>query len=650
MARQAALLGAILVVVLLAVWLGGSQEPRNGAAIETSAQPTAENARESVALEFTPADVSDVTIGREPTVTVESRAVGETSAEGHAELDPRDGGELRFFVRVLARDDKAPIVGASVELLSRERSVYQEEPTSEAALAKGATDSVGLFEVRPPSWKGSELRVRAAGFGETFVEVGKGRDTPEKARVLLLSRAASLRARLLDAGGAPLADGAVQMWTESFRLATADGGLGYSPSLSDRYWTQEADLSGSCVLEDLPPDVPFHVVILRAGFVVKKDLPSLQLQAGEVREVEWRLGSGCRLEGSVIDQEGEFVPSLTLWLQRADSDDAKIFHRYSGDLILDTTTDSRGRFAFGDVSPGRCWLGPAPTREHVRAHPDPRAIAPAATVVEVAQGSSRQEVLLRVHRGIYIQGRVLDSKGRPASQTHVMGFTAAGALLSSGAGMDGRFTLGPLEPGRYRLQASSPKGARSDWTEAYGGDGEAVLVLKPGGSMSGKIRDAATGESCPGRVTAVASDARDDRSWGQESGDDGSFRFDGIPPGNYCLAVRASGGRVGITRGVSVALEREATDLVVTVAPGAALRLEYAGSSGYLMVLIRSEGVLFCVSGVAAGQSSTLAVPAGQLVVEGRWVHSDTDKTPSIETRPIHLAVGEEKELVFGEP
>jgi hypothetical protein len=131
-----------------------------------------------------------------------------------------------------------------------------------------------------------------------------------------------------------------------------------------------------------------------------------------------------------------------------------------------------------------------------------------------------------------------------------------------------------------------------------------------------------------------------------EAGDDGTFRFEGLPPGAYCLAARASGRRVGLLRDVSVLAGRELGDLVVTLVPGAEVRIKYAGKDGYIHYRIASDGVTVAGDGVPAGGSSETPVPAGRLVIECMRMGSDQEWT--VETQEIDLAVGEEKELVFG--
>jgi protocatechuate 3,4-dioxygenase beta subunit len=568
-------------------------------------------------------------------------------------LEVPTGNDLHFFLRVLAREDKVPITGASVELLRRKTQITgrvgerMQLKSNEITLAEGVTDSNGLFDLWLPSWKEPDVCVRASGFGEVLVHVGSEHNSPESARVVLLSRAASLRARVLDAGGAPVACGGVRLWTEGYHLVESDHGEIHLPSVSQREWIQDADASGLCALEGLPPDVPFHVEVLRARRAVKKDLPSLSLHAGEVREVEWRLGSGCRLEGTVVDQAGEAVREQKLWLQRADRDAPKVFELFhSGEVVVETQTDSEGRFAFADVSPGSWWLGPAAERMD-RDAPDPEAVAPMAEVVEIPEGLLRREILLRVHRGLYIRGQVLDPAGAPSPDTYVMGYTEAGAWgLSARSGSDGEFAVGPLVPGRYWLNARGWTHANSEPIEANAGDDGVILRLRAGGGLSGTIRDGATGAGCAGQLTVASCDSPE--GWQmREAEKDGAFRFDGLTPGTYCIAARASGRRVGLLRNVSVLAGGELGDLVVTLVPGAGVRIKYAGKDGYIHYRIISDGVTVAGDGVPAGGSSDTAAPAGRLVIECMRIGLDQETT--VETKEIDLAVGEEKELVFGD-
>jgi hypothetical protein len=67
---------------------------------------------------------------------------------------------------------------------------------------------------------------------------------------------------------------------------------------------------------------------------------------------------------------------------------------------------------------------------------------------------------------------------------------AEGQVLS---GADGRFSLPPLDPGRYRVTASAEGRAAASARRVAPGATDLVLVLEPGGRVAGCVRDASSG-------------------------------------------------------------------------------------------------------------------------------------------------------------
>jgi hypothetical protein len=425
------------------------------------------------------------------------------------------GDDLRYFARVLARDDRSPVAGARIEIVRSDTWYTQvgggeeQTHTEENLLASTEADADGLFELTLASWKEPDIRISAPGFAMRLLHAARGHETPEQAKVVLLARASSLRALLLDSAGAPVDEGSVRLWTESYHIGEADHGEVYLPSMREVEWTGDADVTGRCTFTELPPDVPLHVEIWRGTECVKRDLPDLSLTAGETREIEWRIGSGCTLTGLVVDQHGEPVTNQELWLQRAEYDAPRFFQAiHSGEVVVEAHTDPDGRFVFSDVSAGRWWLGPASERNDWDPV-DPSGIAPAAQVVEVLERTSVHEVQLRVYRGLYIRGLVLDPESEPAPETYLYGSNEGIAwMLSARTGSDGTFVLGPLVPGRYSLVAHGwiSGHADSDPVEASEEDLDIVLRLKAGGSLRGTVIDEATGSTCAARVTCTRMD------------------------------------------------------------------------------------------------------------------------------------------------
>lgn len=548
------------------------------------------------------------------------------------------GDDLRYFGRVLAREDERPIAGATIELVDGTKSFTPTRPD-------------GSFELSLNSWKGLELRIHAPGFGIVLVDVGTEHETLETADVVHLSRGASLHARLLDTSGASITDASIRVWTEAYLLGIAEAEDWYVPSIpesewrtnSSTSWKTSADSFGLYVLQDLPPDLPLHVEILRGEQVVKRDLPPLSVAAGEVREVDWRIGAGCLLEGIVVDQRGEVVKSRTIWLQRAEPDERPIFSPYATtDVVGESITGTDGRFAFVDVSPGTWWVGPEARREELGVF-DPEAIAPVAEVVEIVEGSARQELRLRVHRGLYIRGRVLDHAGLLVPEFGVAGFNETANLsFETKSGSDGEFALGPLVAGHYGLMAFPRTDADPRPPMASAGDEGIEVRVKFGGRVSGTVLDGATGKVCVAELTFALRGSPDRDYTTTESYVDGAFEIDGLLPGTYDVAVTASGQRVGMLSGVTVTVGSEIRNQVVTLVRGATLRLRNAGKEGSLSYRVLSGGVMIASDWIDVGGHGATAVPSGRLVIEYQLADGTSEK------KEIELAVGEERELVIG--
>jgi protocatechuate 3,4-dioxygenase beta subunit len=557
------------------------------------------------------------------------------------------GNDLRYFGRVLSREDKRPVVGAKVTLVRGEQGWAQStggqstRSATSTALAEQRTDADGRFALSLPSWRSSDIRVAAQGFALIVVQGGEDHDTLETENVVYLSRSASLTARLVDAVGISVTNGDVRLWTEAYHLGVAHHGEVYLPAVEDPEWNAATDSSGTCSFPELPPDVPLHVELTRDGEKAKRDLPPLSLSPGDAREVVWTIGSGALLEGTVVDQRGQIVRDRAIWLQRADVDTPRFFQPFhSGEEIEETKTDAEGRFAFRDVRHGRWWVGPAAERGSQRDVGE-AAIAPLAEVIEIPEGATRQEISLQVSRGIYIRGRVVDPAGAAVPQTFLRA-TADFAtwLLMARTGENGTFTLGPLAPGLYSLIASGRPHADSEKVEARAGDDDVVVQLRAGGIMSGTVVDSATGRGGAAKLTFAIQGA----SAGARAVDtdaEGAFRMEGLTPGIYDVAACSSGKRAGLLRGVSVLAGAETPSVVVTVVPGAVLRMKYAGADHAIGYRVLDAETVVAWDGIVSGDSKEIVVPAGRLVIESRSRSGWTD------TKTVELSVGQELEIVL---
>jgi hypothetical protein len=179
-----------------------------------------------------------------------------------------------------------------------------------------------------------------------------------------------------------------------------------------------------------------------------------------------------------------------------------------------------------------------------------------------------------VFRGIYIHGQVVDPDGAPAMAGLVALILSDGVtLIQIEVSDDGAFAIGPLVPGRYDLQASSPGVYQdSELVSAVAGEQGVVLRLVQGGMVAGFVVDAGSRYPVSARVSASYRGSDGDISIIIDGAD--SFRVDGLKPGTYDLFAESLDGKVGIASGIEVypGLNREA--VVIDVSPGAMVVLE----------------------------------------------------------------------------
>src|SRR6185503_15172536 len=96
-----------------------------------------------------------------------------------------------------------------------------------------------------------------------------------------------------------------------------------------------------------------------------------------------------------------------------------------------------------------------------------------------------EPVTLMVHRGLYIRGRVVRSDGSDYEpripQTSLILAKSPTFYANTTADAEGRFIIGPLPRGEYRLTASGGADfADSEPTDARAGSDDVVLKLRDG--------------------------------------------------------------------------------------------------------------------------------------------------------------------------
>jgi hypothetical protein len=302
-------------------------------------------------------------------------------------------------------------------------------------------------------------------------------------------------------------------------------------------------------------------------------------------------------------------------------------------------TGDDGRFRIPGVAPGSWLLGPGcVSRTYGEPLPND-AVAPFPTRIEIPAGTPALEIVLRVHVGITIRGRVLDNEDKPARA--VVFAAGPSSFVSGHADSNGNFEVGPLVPGSYSLRAGfDGTYVASETVEVDAGAQDVVLRVSRGATLTGQAVDGATGAGVEAELTLSRSgDARMSMSV-IHSGADGSFKFGGLEPGSYLLTASMQDGRYGMLRTLEVGPLSPIEGVRLTLTPGASLRVGYEGQQDFGQLKILRDGEPLTRDGVTRGKPTRFRVPSGSL----RFVFAVGGKE---QVRDLVLKPGEEQELVF---
>jgi hypothetical protein len=572
-------------------------------------------------------------------------------------LEVKTQEDVVFCGRVVRSTDASPIPGARIQAVQAQSSFVSrdDEPSHEVwtkrTLSETVSDSDGRFTLRLASWKQPHVRIDADGSASRVIVPRTGHEMSESAQTITLAAPAALSAHVIDAAGNALIGASVSLSAPGYSLVTGgdeeDSFGGDYISLPDEQWKADVGADGRCTIKALLPATPLSVEIVQGEKVVRRIPDAFSLTAGELREIEWKIGGGCTLKGLAVDQDGKPVTDHEIWLKRGDAHEETYFQRYSNDDVVDrATTDREGRFVFSDVEAGKWQIGPAPVRGY-GAPAGERAPASLVQVVDVAAVAS-QDVVLRVFRGLYIRGRVVSPKGDPVAHCYLHGGGDEAWLgAETQTEEDGTFVLGPVGAGVMTLLAHGEGGfASSDAVKAEPGQLGVVLRLKPGGKVRGRVIEAATGQGCRAELMLTPQNPRP--GWfgsgmSTGTGEDGAFEFEGLEPGLYGFAAGTQDGRFGVVSSVSIDANVEAQEVVVPLSPGGILKLRYEGAQKWMSVKLTQGGVpVKWEQPIEPGKAVTLRGPSGTVVLELR---STLNEKPRL--KQLTLAPGESKDVVL---
>ncbi len=513
------------------------------------------------------------------------------------------------------------------------------------------TDVDGRFELAA-KFKGGTLITSAPGFGPVLFDRAWLGTTRDAELVIPIAPAAQFTARVIGHTGTPPVDFELHLRAFADNAMRPTGMLERSEVTSKAGFTRRMAEHGSATIETVPAMVPFVVELWSNSRLMWREPGTVVFEPGQLIEKEWRLGSGCRVSGKVIDQDSAGIAGQTIWLKGGGvaslGDDCRLFVPEDEERVsASTTTGHDGSFVIDDVQPGGWWLGVAPTRKRLEA-PRPDEVTSVAEVLVVSPEQRAIDLTVHVHRGLFIRGTMVDPTGAP-----VAGHVSVGTntKLSAPAFDDGVFSLGPLAPGEYEVIGAPWASSLTDRAallspsspiRVAAGSDRVILTVNPGGAVS--VDAVRADDDTRVRAEFILTSESDPKSIQSVSGWSGPTRsgdFVCLRPGTYSVVATTSDGCCGCERGLVVMAGQILEGVRVGVEPGAKLSLHFnATTPEYASVDLWSGSACLASDGIPRGTIRAFVVPHG--IVTVRW-RADLKRFEE----EVLLAAGETRELVW---
>jgi len=528
--------------------------------------------------------------------------------------------DLHFVGRVVEDSTGAALAGAWVTCGDAEDLIgLSFDPSSPLAdlarpgmdLRRFEVDGEGCFELDARSWKDQVVRVDAEGHAWALVELAAGHATRSNAFEVRLARTAQLEVLALGPGRLPLAGARLRLSTESYEVSQS---LSSSLSSVGLYmlepvrWSLQTAEDGRARFDAVPPRVNLRLAAAAPDSttyrVVAEPPP---LEPGEVHTLEIAVGAGARILGTMLLANGQPVSGAEIWMRPWKGPFSAYFSTHQKDEVRTSRTNADGRFVFEDVPDGEWVLAPKPEGAHA-AEPER---------VSIADGLVDREVVMTAFEDLFIRGTVLDPDGKPATAL-VIAFGSH--PMDARSDKQGRYSLGPLAPGKYTVQAMGvgASNARSQPMEVQAGASELTLTLRLGGCIAGKVVDASTGEVTEAKITVAPQRDSSEVLWGGTIGSansEGAFAFEGLDPGVYSVSASTSGGACAVARDLRLDSGTRIEDVVLRVRRGGRLRVRYEGPESVVQIRVYDGVAVVALDGIERGTASTWVVTAGKLVV-----------------------------------
>jgi hypothetical protein len=600
-----------------------------------------------------------------------SRAgVGEstkTGSDGRCELEAAPDSEHELQVLIPSQDSYSQIVpplpaGEATEMVVEIRyaldldfhGLVVDDATSEpvaGASIRGeeeradvnlVTDAFGRFALRVTSWEEARANATALGYARRMFRLGTDHENQANSLVVRLIRSATLRVSVIDAEAKALARAGLTVSTDLQHGVQTEGTMGFLGPHEEPTWKTISDMTGMATFADLPSGAPLTVVAY-SGALSRKFPSSLELEPGEVRDLQVRLGGGALIRGSLVEANGQPIAGHEVWCLSGDRQhDGPIQSFQEHELSARATTDERGQFELDDMAPATWWLAPAPSLDR---RDEGETILPLAQPVVVDAEAQVVDVVLRVERGSYVRGLVVDETDDGVAGARVRASSRGEPRFWANATADsqGRFMVGPLPPGRYEVAATAyGRFAGSLPIEVQADATDLVLRLREGGVVLGVVVDGTTGKTCDAEVELTRADSEQRQSWNTQTRA-GEFEFGRLAPGVYDIGARTRDAQFGFRTALSVQANQIIEDVRLVVSPGGTLRLRYEGANEQVRCYVFVHGLHVAIENLTRGETVECAVPAAELEVVMRERGSDSE-----DKQVVTVTTGAAVDLVLG--
>jgi hypothetical protein len=501
-------------------------------------QPTA-----TAAPERTPAPVKNDEPA--PPKTGPSKPVeGNEPAENEIILDdtPPDPGETGWVSGCVTDESGKPVTWARVMVV-----FPQNIPPNRNHNFTGK-DGGYKITLLPPN-ANYELECWKEGYavsGKSGVEIRVGVET--KSVDFVLEKGNEAVVKVVDGAGGSTIEGA------QVRMTGSDPNLYRKSRFPPE---QQTDKTGAVRFKDVAAG-EYTVIARHPAYISTNEQFRLIVEEGKPAELTVTLSLGGRITGRAIDESGNPVEDVSVWVTASDPrpDPGRDAIITAGFKMGKSGKD--GMFVIEGIPSGDFQLE---ARKNGYLQPEKENVA-------VAAGGEVKDLIITLPSGQTISGRVVDADGNPVRDANVMASFNT-CFSQQNTDEKGEFTLSGLVDGRFRVAASARDFLAESKENVPSGTRDLVLILSKASEVSGAVlADSPVQnfiikllEDDPGSPTGKV--VRRQQYF--RYGDSGEFTMRFVRPGRYIIMATSQ----DFEDGPGVPLEVRSNDSI----PGLRLRL-----------------------------------------------------------------------------